>query len=508
MDDRFLLYTLDNWLFHKDFTGNIIDKENLKHMQQECERRLGQVHLVTADGSIDCVESPDCQEENVALLHFAEIVTALKILAEGGSFIIKMFTMYEATSVSNMFLLNCVFENVHVFKPCTSKRGNSEVYVVCLNYKKGARNLAEILDKMTLKLNIQNPMPWPLFAKATLPVDFLRQHDICCRIFMNHQINAIERNIYCYEIRPHKTIVRRLQNLRSAVCSEFYKRYDIRVLPDKLKILNKYKSLIEKGHKTQIYKGSHSEREMLKETSKEEQMFNLRKHLNEVEKVLADQSDGTNNKNTFKMAETEEKSNFNLTIYRGRGTTTLNSSLFVNIHLLIMRTKLNELFSDHMNDCLWLQNPRVEFYSSKSLISLDFNRFASEEGKFCQQQANFFKCLILKVLETEPNGIKFINMPFLTHYAVSILRYLSEVVFSKTSLSMESEFEITLSNRSPNFTSNLEELKLSLSSSQDPDDIFCVLNILHLHRNKFNKTLCEFNNKLLLNNFKLLLLND
>ncbi|XP_061400682.1 cap-specific mRNA (nucleoside-2'-O-)-methyltransferase 2-like, partial [Musca vetustissima] len=115
MDDRFMLYTLDNWLFHKDFTGNIISSENVEHMKEECKKRLGEVHLITADGSIDCIDAPDCQEEKVDLLHFAEIVTALEILANGGSFVVKMFTLFESTSLCKLYLLNCVFREVHVF---------------------------------------------------------------------------------------------------------------------------------------------------------------------------------------------------------------------------------------------------------------------------------------------------------------------------------------------------------------------------------------------------------
>lgn len=53
----------------------------------------------------------------------------------GGSFLLKMFTMYEQETVCLMFLLCSSFTCVRVCKPATSKEGNSEVYVVCLEYK-------------------------------------------------------------------------------------------------------------------------------------------------------------------------------------------------------------------------------------------------------------------------------------------------------------------------------------------------------------------------------------
>ncbi|KNC21224.1 Cap-specific mRNA (nucleoside-2'-O-)-methyltransferase 2 [Lucilia cuprina] len=506
MDDRFLLYTLDNWLFHKDFTGNIIDTDNLQHMQQECAKRLGDVHLITADGSVDCIESPDCQEEKVALLHYAEIITALTILAEGGSFVIKMFTLYEASSVSKLFLLNCAFEKVHVFKPCTSKRGNSEVYVICLNYKKEAKHLSEIIEQMKLKLTPQNALLWPLFAKTSLPLDFLRQHEICCRIFMNHQINAIEQNIYSYEIRPHKMIVKRLQNLRTATCNEFYQRYNIQKLPDELKILYKYQKFIEKSYKNQIYKGSHSEREMFKETSKEEHIFKFRKHLNDLEKMLKEHLHSSEIKYKFEHLEELEESQVKLSLYRGQGVRVLNSSLFANVHLLIMRSKLNDLYSETSCDSLWLQEPRATYTCDETVVEIKFNDFANISGNFAMQQELFFKKLISSLLAAKPNEVKFINMPFLTHYAVSILRYLSTLSYKHLSFAFETDFEITLSASCGDFINSLEELKVALSSSLD-QDILCFINILLLHRNDFNKTLCAFNNMLLLKNFKYLLHN-
>ena len=49
---------------------------------------------------------------------------------------LKMFTMFESETVCLMYLLSICFQQVEVFKPATSKEGNSEVYVICLNFHK------------------------------------------------------------------------------------------------------------------------------------------------------------------------------------------------------------------------------------------------------------------------------------------------------------------------------------------------------------------------------------
>ncbi|EFX70215.1 hypothetical protein DAPPUDRAFT_217428 [Daphnia pulex] len=125
-DDRFISSTLKHWNFGIDDTGNIMEWCNVKAMLKKPHH---QVNLVTADGSVDCADNPGEQENYLAPLHWCETISALLILSNGGSFILKMFTLFEHTSVSLLYLLMISFEELHVFKPCTSKEGNSELQV-------------------------------------------------------------------------------------------------------------------------------------------------------------------------------------------------------------------------------------------------------------------------------------------------------------------------------------------------------------------------------------------
>jgi hypothetical protein len=52
-DDRFILGSLENWEFGVDNTGDLMNPANLEQLVARC-RQLGDIHLVTADGSIDC----------------------------------------------------------------------------------------------------------------------------------------------------------------------------------------------------------------------------------------------------------------------------------------------------------------------------------------------------------------------------------------------------------------------------------------------------------------------
>ncbi|KFV66120.1 Cap-specific mRNA (nucleoside-2'-O-)-methyltransferase 2, partial [Dryobates pubescens] len=132
-DDRLIANTLPRWYFGPDDTGDVMSPEHLAGLQSLVGSAAA-VHLVTADGSFDCQGNPGEQEALVCPLHYCEAVTALLLLGAGGSFVLKVFTLFQHCSANLLFLLNCAFQEVHVFKPATSKAGNSEAYAVCLRY--------------------------------------------------------------------------------------------------------------------------------------------------------------------------------------------------------------------------------------------------------------------------------------------------------------------------------------------------------------------------------------
>ena len=82
-----------------------------------------------------CVKHVLLQEMSTASLHYCEMVTALGVLAPGGSFILKAFTLFEHPTICALYLLGALFQQVHVHKPATSKPGNSETYIIGKGFK-------------------------------------------------------------------------------------------------------------------------------------------------------------------------------------------------------------------------------------------------------------------------------------------------------------------------------------------------------------------------------------
>ena len=130
-DDYSLLhYTGSHWNFGADGSGDIRNIENIQKLWADCARRFrcnrGGADLVTADGSVDCATDPNVQETTVAWLHMCEVVAALGLLTPGGMFVLKMFTLFEKTSVDLLYFLSCFFNTVEVCKPIMSSPGNGE----------------------------------------------------------------------------------------------------------------------------------------------------------------------------------------------------------------------------------------------------------------------------------------------------------------------------------------------------------------------------------------------
>ncbi|XP_066569676.1 cap-specific mRNA (nucleoside-2'-O-)-methyltransferase 2 [Amia ocellicauda] len=235
MDDRLIASTLPWWFFGSDDTGDIMIQKHLLELQT-FTRNMRSIDLVTADGSFDCQGNPDEQEALVAPLHYCEAVSALMLLSIGGSFVLKMFTLYEYSSVCLLYLLNCCFRTVHVFKPATSKAGNSEVYVVCLEYfAKGA--VRPLLSKLIRNFGLDIASR-ALFPKHLIPESFLKQHEEICTFFHKLQAHTINENLQLFHLMSNVQ-KERLNKLRDCAAEFYLHRFQVQYL-HRSKWLSKY----------------------------------------------------------------------------------------------------------------------------------------------------------------------------------------------------------------------------------------------------------------------------
>lgn len=229
-DDRLIAHTLPWWFFGSDNTGDIMLQKHLLELQVFVGN-MRRVDLVSADGSFDCQGDPGEQESSVAPLQYCETVCALLLLAPGGSFVLKMFTLFEHSSICLLYLLACCFHSVQVFKPATSKAGNSEVYVVCLNFK-SKEDVRPLLSKLIRNYGPDMVSTAALFPKSCIPNSFLKQHEEICAFFHMLQVQTIQENLQLFS-RMSAEQRRRLDQLRECAAQFYVQRFQVRSLPRK-----------------------------------------------------------------------------------------------------------------------------------------------------------------------------------------------------------------------------------------------------------------------------------
>ncbi|CEM07586.1 unnamed protein product [Vitrella brassicaformis CCMP3155] len=195
-DDAFYRETYHSWLKGADGTGNIISRENIEHLWDHTSRARPPAttlaDLVTADGSVDSQWDANEQESITASLHFAELVTALGVLAPGGSFVIKLFTLFEHTTLSIVFCIAAFFEEVAIVKPSMSKYGNSETYAIGLRYK-GIRSV--FLRQLTRAVRVDGFLDTAIIPRSWIPQEFYDQYVAAARQFAQWQEQTIKNNL-------------------------------------------------------------------------------------------------------------------------------------------------------------------------------------------------------------------------------------------------------------------------------------------------------------------------
>ena len=110
--------------------------------------------LVTADGGFDW-KKENLQEQEAYILIFGEILTAIKIQKDGGSFVIKIFESFTRTTIKLIELLRIFYNKVYICKPYTSRISNSEKYIVCKDFDKSKvkSDIIKNLENMIIEIN-------------------------------------------------------------------------------------------------------------------------------------------------------------------------------------------------------------------------------------------------------------------------------------------------------------------------------------------------------------------
>ena len=147
--------------------------------------------FVTGDGGFDYSNNFNKQEEQSCRIIYSEIIIALAIQEKKGNFIIKIFDTFTLFTLKYIYLLSIFYETIQLYKPLTSRVANSEKYIICKGFK-GIKDelLSDFLESIK---NFSDDDPDIINIQLTN--DFIYQFDNYNRIFVDNQIDFIDRTV-------------------------------------------------------------------------------------------------------------------------------------------------------------------------------------------------------------------------------------------------------------------------------------------------------------------------
>jgi 23S rRNA U2552 (ribose-2'-O)-methylase RlmE/FtsJ len=149
----------DKWLMSDDMNGDVTDINNiLKIKQRVLEKYPSGIDLYTSDIGIDVTSDYNTQEEQTLLINYCQILCGLLTLGIDGTMITKQFTFFTPFNTSLLILLHNLFKHVFITKPLTSRPINSEIYIVCKNFKGLTNEIESYLLKKIQTINLNIPL--------------------------------------------------------------------------------------------------------------------------------------------------------------------------------------------------------------------------------------------------------------------------------------------------------------------------------------------------------------
>lgn len=177
-----------------DKTGDILVPCNYRFC---ANKYLNKFNIITADGGFDFSIDFNNQETISNKLILAQIIYALTLQKQGGSFILKIFDMFSKSTQDYIYLLSLFYNKVYIFKPQTSRLANSEKYIICKEFKcYSSKNYIETFYNIFDNNNFQNSKKTiTSFLSIKLPYFYIAKIEEILNVLCQFQINVINNTI-------------------------------------------------------------------------------------------------------------------------------------------------------------------------------------------------------------------------------------------------------------------------------------------------------------------------
>lgn len=208
----------------KDGSGDLYRIDNIHHYSEEVGK--GTCVLITADGGFDFSHNFNRQEIDFSRLLLAEIYTAAIVQKEGGAFIVKVFDLFQETTILCTCVLAILYSKITIHKPSTSRPANSERYLICEHFRANPVLINQLqtavaTNNSTLQGNtLRKIIPKDLFHTV------LGQLVAINRNFSEYQRIYIQKALHALR-DTNRLALQASKRMHIQQCIDWCKRYDI-----------------------------------------------------------------------------------------------------------------------------------------------------------------------------------------------------------------------------------------------------------------------------------------
>lgn len=188
-----ILKALNNVTICKENNGDITNIS----VQKDLKKLTNEAELITADGGFNWINE-NYQEQEAYRLILAEIITALRLQKKSGNFVLKIFETFTPVTLKMLLLLNTYYDEVHIYKPFTSRLTNSEKYVICKNFKGISENELDKLEVLLEEINkneINNNFLNDIFLDIDIPENIFKLNQKMSIYIANKQYSSLNKTV-------------------------------------------------------------------------------------------------------------------------------------------------------------------------------------------------------------------------------------------------------------------------------------------------------------------------
>jgi hypothetical protein len=362
-----------------------------------------------------------------------------------------------------------------VFKPASSKQGNSEVYVIGIGYNKHLIS-EELINKLIscFKTNQNSMLPLD-----SIPQDFLIQVNEAAKFFMNLQVSVIEGNIKSFR-RFDKYEMQRLKGLKSHTVQYYMKLYDVRPIEDHQKLLHGVEFFNDINLNVRVHSGSHAERISFHNLSKNDQIQVLYDRLKYFYELLSSQP-----LSKKIILRTDQKPPDFLNLIHGKPIVKVMSSKFILVTIMKYFMELRGFSDIPLNDsssCL-----------TEKGVTVDINSFQKNYDLY---EKDVVKLILSEILNRQSEEFIIKDLLLITQFLVGVFIYLGSFVYNEIHFEIHSG-QIKFSSLKIDGVNNAKFLLKTIKKSRNLIGI-CDTKFIFTCNAELYRSIIDYNNRLCL----------